>query len=293
LKGSDTVKTENVYLRLVKNELHILVSSRVAWVGFLIIIAGGIMAVSSFFVLRHGPYESIYVDGKLASLLPPQLSFPLGTNAYGQDILTQLFAGARISLFVGILASLAAVFIGTNVGLFAGYLRGTTDQVLMRIVDFLYSVPFEGLAIVLVALAGPGYLMITLVISILIWRGLARVVRSEVLRIRELSYLKVARAYGAGNFRVMYRHIMPNVIPTMFVYFATNLQAAILAEATLSFLGLGDPVQISWGQMLQQAFNSGALRSAWWWWIPPAFCISALVMGAYMIATGYRQRSSN
>ena len=291
MNRTEKVKTENVYLRLVKAELRILVSSKIAWAGFLIIVISSIVAIAGFFVLQHRPYDSLYFDGKLAALLAPQPSFPLGTNTFGQDVLTQVVAGARISLFVGILASLASVLIGTNVGLLAGYLRGAPDQLLMRIVDFLYSIPSEGLAIVLIAVVGPGYLTITLIISLLIWRGLARVVRSEVLKIRELSYVKVAKAYGASNFRIIYRHIMPNVIPTMFVYFATNLQAAIVAEATLSFLGLGDPYQISWGQMLQQAFNAGALRFAWWWWLPPAVCISTLVMGAYLIATGYRQRS--
>jgi peptide/nickel transport system permease protein len=247
------------------------------------------MAITAPFVTHYSSFQSVYVNDQLAALDPPGSDFPLGTNTFGQDILTQVLRGARVSLFVGILGALGSVFIGTNVGLIAGYVGGKTDQVLMRIVDFLYSLPFEGLAIVLVALAGPSLPMMTLVISILIWRGLARVIRSEVLRIRELSYVKVAKAYGAGNFRIIYRHILPNVIPTMFVYFATNMESAVLAEATLSFLGLGDPYQTSWGQMLQQAFNGGALRFAWWWWLPPALCITVLVVGAYLIATGYKQ----
>jgi peptide/nickel transport system permease protein len=281
--------SENVYIRLVKAQLHILTSSKPTLIGFAIIAAFAAMAIVGPLITQHSPFQSIYVNGQLATLNPPGHAFPLGTNTFGQDILTQVLVGARVSLFVGILAALGSVFIGTNVGLIAGYLGGKTDQILMRTVDFLYSLPFEGLAIVLVALAGPGLLMMTAVISILIWRGLARVVRAEVLKIRELSYVKVAKAYGAGNFRIIYRHILPNVIATMFVYFATNMQSAILAEATLSFLGLGDPYQISWGQMLQQAFNGGALRFAWWWWLPPAFCITVLVMGAYLIATGYKQ----
>jgi peptide/nickel transport system permease protein len=287
--SSQFVKSENVYIRLAKAQLRILTSSKPTLLGFAIIATFAAMAIVGPLITQYSPFQSIYVNGQLAALSPPGYAFPLGTNTFGQDILTQVLVGARVSLVVGILAALGSVFIGTNVGLIAGYLGGKTDQILMRIVDFLYSLPFEGLAIVLVALAGPGLLMMTVVISILIWRGLARVVRSEVLKIRELSYVKVAKAYGSGNFRIIYRHILPNVIATMFVYFATNMQSAILAEATLSFLGLGDPYQISWGQMLQQAFNGGALAFAWWWWLPPAFCITVLVMGAYLIATGYKQ----
>ena len=132
-----------------------------------------------------------------------------------------------------------------------------------------------------------------LVVAALIWRGLARVTRSEVLKLRELPYIRVAKVSGASDRSIIYRHVLPSVLPIGLIYFAGNFGAAIGAEATLSFLGVGAPFQVSWGTMMQLAIDQGALATGWWWILPPASFITVSIAAAYLISAGYRETSLN
>jgi len=222
-------------------------------------------------------------DGGALRLEPPTSEHILGTTNMGRDVASQLIMGARVSLIVGFVASFIAVFIGVNIGLISGYYGGWIDDILMRITDIAYGLPFLPFVIVLVFLFGPGLQNIILVISLLLWRSTARVVRSQVLSHKERSYIESAESIGASNFRIMYLHILPNVLPIAFLYGAFSVAWAVIAEASISFLGFGDPLTISWGQMLFNAYTADAIRFALWWVIPPGFSIMLVVMAVFFI----------
>ena len=222
-------------------------------------------------------------DGSLLRLEGPSLSHPLGTNHLGRDVLSQVIVGARASLLVGSIAAFMAVFIGTNVGLIAAYFGGTVDDILMRITDIAYGLPFLPFAIVLLAIMGQSIAWIIFAIVIILWRSTARVIRSQVLSHKNRPYVESAEAIGASHIRIMYIHILPNVLPLAFLYAAFAVGHAVIAEASLSFLGFGPPEMISWGGMIFTAFNQDAIRQAWWWVFPPGIMIMGFVMSVFFI----------
>lgn len=246
-----------------------------------------------FFLLLgvFGPYLAPYDptrihragDGSALRLAEPSLAHPFGTTNLGRDVLSQVIIGARISILVGVLAAFIAVFIGVNIGLISGYFGGWVDDVLMRLTDIAYGLPFLPFVLVLVFLLGPSLWSIAIVISVLLWRSTARVIRSQVLSHKERPYVESARSIGASDMRIMYYHILPNVIPLAFLYGSFSVAWAVIAEASISFLGFGDPSMTSWGQILFNAYSAGAIRSAWWWVIPPGVCIMLLVMSVFFI----------
>src|SRR5262245_57233032 len=189
--------------------------------------------------------------------------------------------GSRIVLIVGTTCAAFIAIIGTNVGLIAGYYGGRVDAALMRITGLAFGIPFIPFAVVLVALLGPSLWNMILTISLLMWRTTARVIRSQVLSLRERAFVKAARIAGASDFRIIYVHIFPNVLPMTLLYVAFDIAWAVLAEASISFLGFGDPNQVSWGQMLYLAYVSGSIRQAWWWTIPPGLALSLFVISVF------------
>jgi peptide/nickel transport system permease protein len=207
----------------------------------------------------------------------------LGTTNYGEDVFSQMIISARVSVLVGLLAALIAVFIGANVALISAYYGGWIDDILMRLVDIAYGLPFLPFVIVLVFIFGTDLWNIIIVIAAILWRDSARVVRSEVLTQKQRPYVKSARAIGASDLRIMYKHIFPNVLPLVGLYAAFAVAYAIIYEASLAFLGFGDPELFSWGQMLFQAYQSGGIRYAWWWVLPPGICLMLLVMAVFFI----------
>ncbi len=223
-------------------------------------------------------------DNFVDRLAPPSAEHWFGTDHLGRDLYSQNVHGSRIALMVGFIAAGLVVLIGTNVGLIAGYFRGRTESVLMRTVDVLYGIPTEPFALILVLLFGPSLTIIILAISLLTWRTVARLIRSQVLSLRERPFVKAARVAGASDLRIMYLHIFPNVLPLVFLELAIITGAAIIAEATLSFLGLGAPQSISWGGILHDARLSGAWRTAWWWNLPPGAFIMLTVMSVFFIS---------
>jgi peptide/nickel transport system permease protein len=214
---------------------------------------------------------------------PPSLRFPFGTDDLGRSVLTLTIYGARTSLLVGFLATLLSIVIGAGVGIVAGYFGRWTDAVLMRMTDWFLVIPFLPLAIVLASLLGRSLLIIVFVIGITSWPSTARIVRAQVLSVKTRPYVERARALGAGNWHLATRHILPNVGPIIFANTVLLVAIAILSEATLSFLGLGDPLHTSWGTILEAAFSSGAAGGGdWWWLVPPGVAIVLVVLAFTM-----------
>ena len=217
----------------------------------------------------------------------PSSTFLLGTNDVGQDILSELIYGSRISLMIGVIAALISIVLGIIVGIVAGYYGGKVDNFLMRVVDLVLVVPFLPLMILLAAFIGPSFWNIILVISLISWASPARVIRSQVLNLKTKGYVEAAKSIGTKASKIMLKHIMPGVIPIALSQFVMAASSAILIEASLSFLGLGDPFVKSWGTILYYAQARGAfLTDAWLWWVlPPGLLITTLVIG--FAFTGY------
>lgn len=228
-------------------------------------------------------------DGKVARLLTPVEFAPLGTDYYGRDVAAQLVIGARTALVVSLLSTLIMALVGTNIGLVAGYFGGRMDAFLMRLTDLAYSVPFLPFAVILVALLGPSLWNIILTISVLMWRTTARVIRSQVLSVRQQTFVKAARVAGASHARIIYHHIFPNVLPLALLYLAFGISYSVLSEASLAFLGFGDPERMSWGQMLYFAYTSASIRTAWWWTVPPGACITLFVLSVFLIGRQFER----
>jgi peptide/nickel transport system permease protein len=218
-----------------------------------------------------------------APLQPPSSRFWLGTDELGRSVLDLVIQGSQISLLVGFLATAISMLIGALVGISAGYFGGLTGVVLMRLTDWFLVIPFLPLAIVLAAILGRSLFVIALVIGIVTWPGTARVVRAQVLTLKERPYVERARALGASHRQIIARHILPNVFPLIFANTILVVAVAILTETTLSFLGLGDPFSVSWGSILESAFAEGAISlGAWWYLVPPGLCIVLVVLGFTM-----------
>jgi peptide/nickel transport system permease protein len=214
---------------------------------------------------------------------PPSLQFPFGTDDLGRSVLALTIWGTRISLLVGLIATIISMALGTIVGITAAYYGGKTDTVLNSVTNWILVIPFLPLAIVLAAVLGRGLIIIIFVIAITSWPGTARLVRAQGYSLKERSYVERSRALGASDWHLVSRHILPNVAPLIFANTVLTVAIAILSETTLSFLGLGDPLSISWGTILEFAYNGGAAFSGnWWWLIPPGICIVLVVLAFTM-----------
>jgi len=264
---------------------------RFALAGLVIYLVFFVLALLAPAVAPYPPLELNYLpDGEVAANLAPSASHMLGTTNLGRDVFSQLLYGSRAALVVGFVAALGVVILGTIVGLFAGYFGGWVDTVLMRAADVAFGIPFLPMAIVLVAFLGPSIWNVVLVMTLLLWRDTGRIIRAQVLSLRERSYVEAARVLGASHLRTMFVHIAPNVLPLSFLYGSLAIGWAILTEASISFLGFGDPNVISWGFMLQDAYNSQALaRQAFYWFVPPGVCIMLAVMAGFFISRGYEE----
>ncbi|RGP36410.1 ABC transporter permease [Pseudotabrizicola alkalilacus] len=264
-----------------------------AVVGVAILLIFVVIALTAPYLAPFDPFKAMMTEtGRLARLRPPSGEHLLGTTAFGNDVLSQFLHGFRVALLVGLVAAIAVGFISTLFGVLSGYFGGWVDDVLMRITDVALSIPTLPFSIVAVALLGPSIENIILVITVLFWRNGARIIRSAVLTERERVYVKWARAAGASHFHIIMRHILPNIIRVVFLWVTMSVAFAVLTEASLSFLGLGDPTVISWGQMLNTAFSSGNLRTAWWWVVPPSVALVMLVSALYLIGRAYEEQTN-
>ena len=223
---------------------------------------------------------------------PPTLYWPnlFGTDQVGQSVLAQFVWSARISLVVGLLAAVGSTVVGAGIGIIAGFYGGWQGEVWMRLTDAFLVIPWLPLAMVLAAAWGQNYGIIILIIAITSWPGTARVIRSDVLRVRELQFIERARAIGSSNGHIMRKHALPNVMPLIFANLVLVVAIAILSETTLSFLGLGDPLNFSWGMMLRNAWINGAAGlPAWWYLLPPGIAIVLVVLAFTFIGTAYEE----
>ncbi|MEF8815123.1 MAG: ABC transporter permease [Halovenus sp.] len=232
------------------------------------------------------PYEADEYNfdesGDLRAAESPSVDHPLGTTATGFDVLTRLVIGARPTIITGVLGGLTLITIGSVIGITAGYKGGTVDNVLMRFTDLVYGIPLIPFAIVLVAFFGTGFFQTIFIIGAVLWRGSARVLRSQVLQIKEREFILAVKAEGGGSLYVIRNHIVPNILPMMAFFFAVGMGATIIIQAGLSFIGVSNPFVPSWGIMIRNAFDAGHIDS-WWWSLPPGILISAIVYSSIML----------
>lgn len=223
------------------------------------LLIAGLLVILAVFAPLIAPYDPYDVTQRAEKGLSPSLAHPLGTTiTTGQDIFSMLIYGTRVSLVVGVTTGLATAFLGALMGVLTGYLGGIVDMVVMRVVDILLVIPTLPLTIVLTNLFGKSYFMIIFIFTIFGWTGLARVVRSQVLVLKNSNYVKAAELAGAARGHIMFRHILPGVSHLLIMSTALTSAGIMVAEAGLSFLGLGDPTAISWGKMLADAQSGGA-----------------------------------
>ncbi|TLZ51469.1 MAG: ABC transporter permease [Methanobacteriota archaeon] len=230
--------------------------------------------------------------GTILTPLPPGRypsgnTYLLGTDFRGRDILTLIFFGTRVAFIVGLLAALFAVGLGTLVGLIAGYYGKIVDTLLMRTTDIFLVLPFLPIVLILSRIVGASIWNIIFVLSFLGWPGIARVIRAQVLTLRERPFIDAARVAGASDFRLVFSHIAPNVLAFSFLYMSLGVAGAIITEAALSYIGLGDITVISWGGILSDILTTGGSLAYWWWLLPPGVCITTLSLGFYLLGRGF------
>jgi len=251
-----------------------------------------LMLALALFPSSFAPYDA--TERVALPLQKPNHDNILGTNDIGQDLFSELIAGTRASLFTGLSVAFISILIGTSIGLVSGYLGGWADSLLMRLTDLILVLPFLPLVILIAVYLGPSQKNVIWVLSVFFWAGPARLIRSQVLSMRSETYVEAARALGANPFHIMASHLWSGVRPLALVQIVLVASASILAESSLSFLGLGDPSAKSWGTMLYFARASGAfLGNAWKWWVlPTGLMITLTVLSLGLISYGLEQRIS-
>jgi peptide/nickel transport system permease protein len=284
-----------VKLRRIKEfgitQARIILGNRFGIVGAAIIVFFCLVALLTPVIAPHQPWETLRDadTGRLAIMRPPSTQFPLGTTALGRDVLTQMIYATRTTVLIGLVSGLISILIGANIGLLSGYYGGRLDEIMMRFTDVIYGMPFLPFLIVLIALFGRSLWFVIIAICCIVWRTSARVIRAQTLSIKQRQFILAAKARGCSHLRIIYGHIMPNILPLLLLYTAFNIAWSVLAEAGASFLGFGDPDNLSWGGMLYNLWISGKIRSAWWWFAPPAVCIVLLVSALVFVSRAYEE----
>lgn len=259
--------------------------------GLLIYAMFVLIAVFADVIATHDPLEILFrEDGNLLSSAAPGAGHILGTTNLGRDIFSQVVIGTRAALYVGLTAAVVVALIGTVAGLVSGYFGGWVDSVLMRLADIALGIPFLPFVILMAGFLGPRTSNVILGIALLLWPNTARVIRSQVLTVRERAFVEAARVTGASNWRILFVHVAPNILPLAFLYGSIAIGWAILTEASISFLGFGPSDKVSWGYMLQDAYASQALsRGDYNWFVPPGICIVLVVVAGFFISRGYEE----
>jgi len=256
-----------------------ILGERKALIGLLIVLFFIIVSLLAPQLAPYSPHQKV---GPVYA--PPSSKYPLGLDDGGVDMLSLMLYGGRISLLVGFAAAAVAIIIGGGVGLIAGYAGGKTDGVLMRITDYFLVIPDVPLMIVAAAIFGQSTLNIIVIIGLIYWTSTARLIRAQVKSVRERVYVKRARALGATNTRLIGHHVLPQVAPLLVANTVLMIATAIFAETYVAFLGLGDPAAISWGGLIENAQNGGAVfHDAWWAVVPPGLAVTVVILACTMM----------
>ncbi|QDX94168.1 ABC transporter permease [Brevibacillus laterosporus] len=262
-------------------------------------IVGLCFLVLIFLFCFIGPLLSPYSLGKINAAMinkPPSMSHWLGTDNLGRDILTRLMQAGRISLTVGLASMVLSVFLGTLLGVIAGYFRGWVDSIIMRVSDILMTIPELPMLFILAAVLSEWKVpsnyrlyIVMIMLSIVGWAGLARLVRSQILSLREQEYIQAAKILGLRNSRILFRHLLPNILPLLIVVATLRVGGAILSESTLSYFGLGVvPPTATWGNMIDSANTLIDFQKRPWLWIPPGLAIFVTVISINLLGDGLR-----
>jgi peptide/nickel transport system permease protein len=257
-------------------------TSKMGLAGLAILVFFVAMAIFSIFADPARLDPTITTNGPV--LAGPSWAYPLGTDRDGISVLSLVIEGSRTSLLVGLCASLISMLLGSAIGIWAGYRSGTSETILMGVTDFFLVLPWLALAIVLAAVLGQSIWVIIIIIGLTSWAGTSRLVRAQVLSVKERTYIERSRALGGSDWHVVSRHVLPNVMPVIFANTILTIAIAILSESALSFLGLGDPLHVTWGSIIEDAFQHGALtlnKPAWL--LAPSACIVLVVLGFTMV----------
>ncbi|RDI75826.1 ABC-type dipeptide/oligopeptide/nickel transport system permease component [Gaiella occulta] len=260
----------------------------IGWIGLLIVGCVTVAAAAAPWIAPYGVHE---LSG--APLEPPSGAHPLGTNAVGQDLLSQLVEGARSSLVVAALAGVGTLVVGALIGMLSGWLGGRTDAVAMRLVDLFLAVPRLPLLIIVAAYTGRSLLAIAAIIVATTWPPGARVIRAQVLSLKPRAHLRAAVGFGAGALYVLRRHLARELGLILVAGLVVAAERAVMLEAGLSFLGLGDPLRKSWGSIIRDAlgFQSLFFTDAWTWWLmPPVAALAVLLLGLTFVGLSIEER---
>lgn len=280
---TDTTATEPVrpgglWLAFTRN--------RLSWVGLVLLAAIVAVAVFAPWLAPYDPLEQNIV----ARLEPPSAEYLLGTDSYGRDVLSRLIYGARISLFVGFVAILIAMIVGTAIGVISGYIGGVFDQIVMGVLDVMLSFPTLLLGLMIAAMLGASLENLIIAIAITEVAPFARVARAPTITLKQRDFVEASRAYGCGPLRIMFRHILPNMLSDVVVMSSLWMASAIRTEASLSFIGLGvPPPAATWGGMIREGFEN--ILDAWWLAVFPSFAILLTVLALNLLGDALRDAS--
>ena len=280
---TDTTATEPVrpgglWLAFTRN--------RLSWVGLVLLAAIVAVAVLAPWLAPYDPLEQNIV----ARLEPPSAEYLLGTDSYGRDVLSRLIYGARISLFVGFVAILIAMIVGTAIGVISGYIGGVFDQIVMGVLDVMLSFPTLLLGLMIAAMLGASLENLIIAIAITEVAPFARVARAPTITLKQRDFVEASRAYGCGPLRIMFRHILPNMLSDVVVMSSLWMASAIRTEASLSFIGLGvPPPTATWGGMIREGFEN--ILDAWWLAVFPSFAILLTVLALNLLGDALRDAS--
>lgn len=262
--------------------------TRLGRISLNILVFSILLAVFGPMLAPYGPFDRNYdAEGRLMRLAAPSVKHWLGTTQLGRDVFSQMLWGARPAIIVGFATAFGVAAVGVNVGLIAGYFGGRVDTIMMRITDIFLGLPFLPFIIVILAITGRSTTTIIVAMTLIMWRSAARVIRAQVLSLKQMPFVAAARTTGAGDFAILYQEIAPNIMPIALVNIAFALAWAIVTEASIGFLGYGDPNVMSWGSILHYAYASQMMYNAPWWVVPPGIAIMVLVSSVYFVGRAY------
>lgn len=270
--------------------------SRLTWKRFVRdkwAVAGIIVVISVIIIVLLAPVLCKYTPETIDNSMirqAPNAEHILGTDDYGRDVFSRLIYGGRVSMAVAVSATVLQLFFGIVLGSLAGYFGKWVDSLIMRIADVFMCFPFYIIAVCLAAILGPGLRNTIVILGLLGWPSLCRMVRAEILSIKENDYIMAAKSLGLGSGEIMFRHILPNVMSPVIVSATLSIAGAIMSEASLSYLNLGVKIpQPSWGNMLSAAQSMNTLMNEWWRWVPPGLCIILVILSINYIGEGLQK----